>query len=466
MRTTYRTTSVAALLAGLSFVVTARAASPQAFELAPQQRLSFGGTVTEKDKATDAGVDFGVIPTSPIRLKPYYNVFTGMTENRPVPGNPHPLAVLRATKVRAYADKPDLSKLALDQVEQFENEAQLDGTQKFAVVSDGRDTVRLISFSTITLPQDKTADWKLAGTIEPIQLVAHVDDPVADRGRAVLSTEPLPIKGTLIVATRKQNWGPAELYKIVLPDGRMTKFADATEPRVAFNGGWVDRDASLRELRVYDKSGQLTGKISTEPNEANAVAISPDGRKVAVSIERFVEVPNDVARRETVTVVYSFKGKKMGEIIGYDEGVFMPDGRLLLTPRAAGDGLFIGDYTTGKVTPLDVKDSPDGKQPEWPRWPAVSPDGKWVAYVSGRGVFVVGTDGRGWTPVYTPTGEQEPQTVPVFSPDSSLIAVNIIPLNVMTGPGKISVFDLKKKVRQELANTQGADSDVPIVWQP
>jgi hypothetical protein len=42
----------------------------------------------------------------------------------------------------------------------------------------------------------------------------------------------------------------------------------------------------------------------------------------------------------------------------------------------------------------------------------------------------------------------------------------IVPLNVMTGPGKVVVFDLKRHVRQPLPATQGADSEGPLVWQP
>ena len=123
---------------------------------------------------------------------------------------------------------------------------------------------------------------------------------------------------------------------------------------------------------------------------------------------------------------------------------------------------------TGKVTPIKIQDARDAEAagPSWPRQPAVSPDGKWVAYVSGRGVFVVGIDGKGWTPVWTPDSEQEPQSQPVFSPDSRFLACVITPLNVMTGPGQVVVFDWHKHVRQPLPITQGADSEGPLVWQP
>jgi Tol biopolymer transport system component len=295
--------------------------------------------------------------------------------------------------------------------------------------------------------------------------VSHVDDPIADRGRAVLSDKPLPIKGRLIVGTREQNYGPGALHAINLPDGKMTKIADTTEPRVARNGAIVDR-VDMRTLVVRDKDGKEAGRINLDPNEADTFAISDDGQKIAVSMERLVEVPDALPKREIATLVFDVQGKKLGEVVGYDDPAFMPDGRLLLTGRGGGEGLFIGDYTSGKLEPLEIKDTDDGKQPDWPRMPAVSPDGKKVAYVSGRLAYVVGIDGRGWTPVWNPGADPEPQTEPTFSPDGSLIAVNIIPLNVMTGPGTISIFDLKTHVRQPLPNTKGADSDTPIVWQP
>lgn len=188
---------------------------------------------------------------------------------------------------------------------------------------------------------------------------------------------------------------------------------------------------------------------------------------MAVCTERMVEVPDSLPRRELATLVYAADGKKVGEIAGYDDPAFLPDGRILLTGGGGEPGLFIGDYKSGKVEPLEIKDGPeDHVKPFWPCTPAVSPDGKRLAYVSGRNAFVVGMDGRGWTPVWDAGGDPEPQRGPAFSPDGKLIAVNIIPLNVMTGPGTVTVFDLEKHTRQPLPNTQGADSAIPLIWQP
>ena len=63
------------------------------------------------------------------------------------------------------------------------------------------------------------------------------------------------------------------------------------------------------------------------------------------------------------------------------------------------------------------------------------------------------------------SGTQEPQTQPTFSPDGRFVAAVIVPLTVMTGPGRIVVFDLATHVRQPLPAIQGADSSGPLVWQ-
>lgn len=456
---------IALMLTGCGPAAAAPGPGPAAFELTPRQRLIFAdGRVTSADDAKAAGVTFGVIPTSTVTAKPYYNVFTGIVESRPVAGNPHPTPVLRAAKVSVYRDKPDVATLAIDRLI-FGNEAEVRSDSGYAIASDGNHTVRLITFTSVSVPQDRIEDWRLAGTVEPLTLPEHIDDPVADRGRAVLAKEPLPIKGRLLYGTRKQNWGPAELYALDLPSGAPTKIGDATEPRLSVSGSVADR-VDMRTLRVTDRRGKLVGQIQFEHDEIAEFNISPDGQRVALCSERMVDVPDALPKRELVTLVYTAKGRKVGEFLGYDDPAFMPDGRVLLTGGGGNAGLFIGDPKSGRVEPLLIKDGPGNKPlPEWPRMPAVSPDGKWVAYVTQRDVCVVGTDGHGWTPVWD-TRFKEPQHAPTFSPDSSLVALVVVPLNVMTGPGLVSVFDLKKHVRQPIETSQGADSEIPLVWQP
>src|SRR3954462_14515256 len=71
------------------------AAAAATFEITPRHRLLYSGQIIEPDKSKGPGVDFGVIPITPLGLKPYYNVFTRMIETRPVPGNEHAIPVLR-----------------------------------------------------------------------------------------------------------------------------------------------------------------------------------------------------------------------------------------------------------------------------------------------------------------------------------------------------------------------------------
>ena len=128
--------AVAPMLAGCGHADATPAVDPTTFALAPGQRLAFAGAVLDDGKTKDAGITFGVIPTSPIHAK-NYNVFTAMVESRPVAGNPHPVPVLRAAKVSVYRDKPDVSKLALDRPGSS-NEAELTSDSRYAIAADGK----------------------------------------------------------------------------------------------------------------------------------------------------------------------------------------------------------------------------------------------------------------------------------------------------------------------------------------
>ncbi|HEV7302130.1 MAG TPA: hypothetical protein VGN72_22525 [Tepidisphaeraceae bacterium] len=454
-----------------------------AFELAAHQRLDWDGKVTDakiernSHGETDEkpiGIEFSVIPTRPMSVATWNNAVTGGVEQRLWARIEHPIPVLRAAHVRFYDGAPDLNALAVDIVQKDEHEVEVTADKPIAIIGDGQGRVVMMTFSKIEIPQDQPDQWRLAGTMKPITLVDHIADPVADRGRAVLAKEPLKLEGSLIFGQREDMMKPTTLFSLNLAgDVNASKpdvlARDITEGRVADNGTVVDR-VDMRVLRVTDASGKKLIEL-TQEDEIAEFNVARDGRSIVLTTTLRKDPTDDWSPRDVATLIYSIDGQQIARFWAYDDAAFMPDGNLLLTGKWSDDGLFIGNVKSGEVTRIDLRDAPKNEEERAPDWwarsPTVSPDGKRVAYVSGRGVYVVGTDGTGWAPVWTTTGDPEPQSVPVFSPDGKYIAMVVTPLNVMTGPGEVVVFDVNAHVRQHLPASKGvANSDIPLTWRP
>lgn len=487
MRPPHPRRHLSALAAFLSLALAgvARGDDGRPFELRALQRLTLAGdvvdppVVNEQQRARDdvkatarRDVEFGVIPTRMMSAQTWLNPVTNAVEQRFYPAILHPIPVLRATHARTFEAMPDLKTIALDALQQDPGEVELDPKRPFALVADDAGKVALLSLNEVTIPQDKVEQWRVRGTLRAVTLVDHIDDPVADRGRAVEAKEPLPLTGSILLGRREQMMRPTTFHALDLakPGAKPQEIAaDVTEGRVAHDGTVVDR-VDMRRLRISDANGKRLGELAFDDDIAE-FNVSPDGKRIAISTTLKKDAKDDWSPREVATVVYGVDGKRHGKPIwGYDDPAFLPDGDLLVTGRYSNAGLFIADVKRGKVRRIDFVDAPketvEGREPDWwARQPAVSPDGKWVAYVSGRDAYVVGIDGRGWTPVWL-TPYHEPQTVPTFSPDSKYVAMIVTPLNVMTGPGQVIVFDVRRHVRQAVEGAKDAYSDVPITWRP
>lgn len=452
------------------------AGKPVDFKLTPNQRLTWDGRVVDaagKDADDDAvidGVQFGIIPPRPMGVATWLNPAGGV-EQRLYARIDHPIPVLRSGHIRLYEALPDLKTLAVDVLQRDETEIELTPQTKIALAATDDGRVFQLTFTKIQIQQDQTDQWQLAGTIHQLEgIVDHIDDPIADRGRAALTNTPLPLSGTIIFGTRQQMLAPVTFHALDLSHrtaGAKEIAAGIEEGRISPAGTMVSRVDS-RKLRMSAADGKVLGEIEL-PDDIGAFNISADGRSVVLSTERYVEVPGTLGRRETATIVYSVTGQKQWEIVGYDDAAFLPDGGLLVTGQSADDGLYIIDAKTRQAKRVAFPDAPaetvEGRAVDWwPRMPAVSPDGKRFAYVSGADVYAAGIDGRGWTPVWL-TEYHEPQTHPTFSPDGRYILMIVTPLDVMSGPGDLIVFDIDKRIRQPIEGVK-AHSDVPVTWRP
>ncbi|MDB5295251.1 MAG: hypothetical protein JWO31_1234 [Phycisphaerales bacterium] len=438
------------------------AADATRFELTPRHRLAFDGRVADANEKSP-GLEFGVLPTHPVRVERRLNAWNQF-EPHVEPAVEHPVPVLRGAPVRLYADRPEVTKLGLDQVRAFDRQATVRDDSRFAIVADGDRAVRLISFSKISLPQDRVDDWRITGTSEPLALPEHVDDPVADRGRAVESDRPLLLTGKLVFGKQDDDRRtPMAFHRYDFATGREETVGVGHSATMAVNGTVIDCP-DTRTVDVTDKAGKRLAHLTFDRGDVKQFAVSSDGKRFALVIDRFQNVYAPV--HESVVTVYTAAGDKLGEIVGFDDPAFFPDGRLLLTAPGIQPGLFVGDARTGKAELLAVHDGPGGQaKVDWPKNPVVSPDGKWNAYQTrNHGVALVGTDGRGWQEVWTNTNQ--PQASPTFSPDSRFIAMVVLQPEHWTGQGTVNVFDVRNHVRQPLKATQGAYSEFALTWMP
>lgn len=109
----------------------------------------------------------------------------------------------------------------------------------------------------------------------------------------------------------------------------------------------------------------------------------------------------------------------------HDAGLWLPDGRLLLTGNRrlqdVPQGLFVMGQDLRQVTPLRV-------QANAPQAPALSPDRKQLAFVSGREVFTVPLTGG--TPKRWALHEEELDRV-TRAPDGQTLLVTDAKYNLL-----------------------------------
>lgn len=427
------------------------------FELTPRHQLTFDSKVQDSAGAGE-GVSFGVIPTHPVLIEHKLNQWNQFEEHV-TPAVEHPVATLRATHVAVYRDRPDTSRLAMDQLWKLENEANVDADSKFALVAN-HDQAMLITLDKLELPQDRDDAWKIGGTSERLKLPEHIDDPIADRGRAVEGT--LPLSGTIVFGKNVGGEAPIEFSAINVSNGAVTNLSRGHSVMLARDGTSIDCD--MHHAILTDRNGKTLTQIAFDRGDITQFTIAPDGQRFALLVDRVVNVIN--AAHESAVEVYDIRGKKLGQIGGYDDPAFFPDGRLLLTGEGIEPGLYIGDVATGKAELLAVQDGPGGEaKVDYPKNPVVSPDGKWIAYEQRNHLIaLVGVDGRGWQEVWNQTNNCLAN--PTFSPDSQFIAALVQEPDHWRSPGRINVFDVRKHIRQALPATDGASPDAGLIWMP
>lgn len=213
-------------------------------------------------------------------------------------------------------------------------------------------------------------------------------------------------RGTL---TFHDTYGSNAIVDVDIATGKTVSRFEGDDPHRSAAGETAFVN-SQSELVIAGKDGVTAARIAldTSDDRPDGVALSPDGQKVAYHVAPVYY--------DSRVIVTTRGGKRLAEFKDMTSPDWTPDGRLVLahTLTSQGDkaGLFVSDSNLSTLKRFDpnLDDA---------RTPAVSPDGKRVAFVYQGHLWAVGLDGTGLKQITTGSDGEER---PAWSPDGQSLA--------------------------------------------
>ena len=206
----------------------------------------------------------------------------------------------------------------------------------------------------------------------------------------------------------------SNIYSFDLASGAKSQRVAGADPYPTPQGTILCINTKTQALGEYGADGTTFSIIAaqslapdgdTHDDHFQNPQLSPDGQYVAYEGQLGYTFDIYVVARNGGTLLASVNPPAVGE--GYVRPTWTPDGLLVVAGGPTNPGLYLSDTTWTNFTRFDQNlASPDQ--------PAVSPDGKTVAFVLNSHIFTVGIDGTGVTQRTTTSGKE---SWPSWSPD-------------------------------------------------
>ena len=207
----------------------------------------------------------------------------------------------------------------------------------------------------------------------------------------------------------------SNVYSFDLASGSKSQRVAGANPYPTPDGTILCVDTNTQALGEYAADGTTFRTIVKQNDQApfsdtyddhfQNPQLSPDGKYVAYEGQFGYTFDIYVVDRSTGALLAAVNPSTVGE--GYVRPTWTPDGLLVVAGGPSNAGLYLSDATWTNFTRFDQNlASPDQ--------PAVSPDGKTVAFVLNSHIFTVGLDGTGVTQRTNTSGKE---SWPSWSPD-------------------------------------------------
>ena len=184
-------------------------------------------------------------------------------------------------------------------------------------------------------------------------------------------------------------------------------------------GEMIHFDKNAR-LKLTDKAGKTLKQLSSKEEFSFPdlyPALSPSGEYIALNLAHYPktgQLTDLVSDGSALTI--NRNGDVIAEFLGYTQAAWTPDGRIVAVGEGTQRGLSIIDNRFGDAQPLAEGGFEEAQTP------AVSPDGKRIAFVNLDKTLIIGIDGS--NPVETIINSK--MSFPAWSPNGKYLAVNVI----------------------------------------
>jgi len=377
-----------------------------------------------------------------------YNPISQQVETGLEPTLTAPLPLLLAAHVNAFDHKPDIARTTTGDIATYANQAPIASTTRYLLLMNSAGDQYLLTLDELEAPDGRYDDWRIGFAYEPVNL------PLGLAGGQI--NQRLP--GRLIF----RDWYRTKMIvRVDLTTGREEPIVDGIMPTTVgdrllgygdASSAYVIRDSAGRTLHTIRFNEQVLGPV-----------LSPDGTRLAASVYRpgpdtmigGLSLPGPPV---LAVAVFDVAGREVVAFPGYDDAVWTPDGNLIATGALFDPGLFEIDPSTRNVRAVDPSVSS-------PFQPNVSPDGKTIAFITGERVWLIDRDGKNLRQLYQHGLTQQR---PVFSPDSTKIAVVICNTMAYDVTGEVFVIDVTTQeitpLRTNTGSTLVPDPSTRLNW--